>query len=296
MRLIIKRGKNKQKTIQKKANFSGVSLITGKIGQMKFIPAQEDTGIRFYLKGEYIPALAENIAPSNTHTTVITNGKRKLLMIEHLMAAVWGMGIDNLVIALGSSFVPAKGASAKAYVELIKKVGIVNQGKKRKVIEIKEEATFKQPPFKNRFAEFKPGEKELTIKSTAPWPKPVGEHTIKYKSNPSNFEKEISWARTFLRSPLDLNDLSKWESIRKKYKVLPKDPKKSPIITFDDQGFITPLRRKDEPARHKVLDLIGDLALVGYRIYGKCIVNEPGHSFSHEIANQLRKKATKLCS
>jgi len=92
MRLTLRTGENKQKTIQKKVNFSGISLLTGKTSQMKFIPAQEDSGIRFYLKGEYIPALAENIAPSDTHTTVITNGKHKLFMIEHLMAAVWGMG------------------------------------------------------------------------------------------------------------------------------------------------------------------------------------------------------------
>jgi UDP-3-O-[3-hydroxymyristoyl] N-acetylglucosamine deacetylase/3-hydroxyacyl-[acyl-carrier-protein] dehydratase len=290
MGFVLKTGKNKQKTIKQKISFRGLSLITDKSCQMTLHPAKKNSGIKFYFKEKYLPALAENIASTNEHTTILSNENYKIIMVEHLMAAIWGMGVDNLIIELNSNFVPARDASSQAYVELLEKAKIIEQNKKRKIIEIKEEIVFKQPQFKNRFAKFKPGNTELIIKSTAPWPDPIGKHTINYKSNPSKFEEEISWARTFLRSPLDLNNLSKWENIRKRYKALPKDPKNSPIITFDNNGFLTPLKEKNEPARHKVLDLIGDLALVGYRIYGKCIINEPGHSFTHKIAKEIRKK------
>ncbi len=288
MRLKLKQVGDKQRTIKARFGFRGFSLFSGQDVSMICEPAGENTGIVFCYKDVCIPAVAENVKLMDVHTTALTKGGVDILTIEHLMAAIWGLGVDNLKITLSDNVVPAQDGSAEAFVKAINIAGIIEQEVPRTVVYFEESATVTQPEFENRFAKFEPSE-SLRIECTAPFPDPIGKHTILFEDNSDVFTNDICWARTFLRSPIDLNDLTKWNGIRSVFKALPEDPRKSPIITFTEKEFLTKLKREDEPARHKMLDLIGDLALVGYRIHAKLTINEPGHKFTHLIAGEIRK-------
>jgi len=279
----------KQKTIKKKFSFKGFSLFSGEGVSMTCEPGVENTGIIFCYKNVCIPAVAENIKFVDIHTTAITKDGVDILTIEHLMAAIWGLGIDNLKIILSSNVVPTQDGSAESFVKALLKAKIVDQKEKRQIIIFEKSETITQPEFENRYAKFEPYQK-LHIECIAPFPQPIGSHTIIFEEDSKTFLEDISWSRTFLRSPIDLNDLTKWNSIRSVFKALPEDPKKSPIITFTEKEFLTPLKKEDEPARHKLLDLIGDLALVGYRIHAKLLITEPGHKFTHLIAQEIRNE------
>ena len=288
MKLRLIQTKDRQRTIKNRFSFKGFSFFSGEEVSMICEPGEVDTGIVFCHKDVCIPAIADNLKLMDVHTTALTKNGTDILTIEHLMSAIWGLGIDNLRIKLSSNIVPAQDGSAEAFTKVLLKAGIVEQEKFRKAIVFEESATVTQPEFENRYAKFEPFEK-LTIESSAPFPQPIGENTVKYNDNAEDFRKNICWARTFLRSPIDLNDLTKWNGIRSVFKALPEDPRKSPVITFTEKGFLTPLKKTDEPARHKMLDLIGDLALVGYRLQAKLSINEPGHKFTHLIAQKIRQ-------
>ena len=287
MKLKLIQAKEKQRTIKSGFTFKGFSLFSGQDVEMVCQPANEDMGIIFRYKGQDIPAVAENVKLMDVHTTALTKNGVDVVTIEHLMAAIWGLGIDNIRLTLSDSVVPARDGSAEAFTKAFQKNGVIEQSKQRKVIQVKKEFTILQPEYENRSAKFELSN-NLGIDSSAPFPFPIGEHTVSFDGNPDTFVKEFSWARTFLRSPIELDDLAKWNGIRSVFKALPEDPRKSPIITFTEKEFLTKLKKEDEPARHKMLDLIGDLALVGYRINTRLIINEPGHKFTHLIASEIR--------
>ena len=291
MKLKITKSEEKQKTISERFNFKGFSLFSGEDVSMTCEPNKENTGIVFCYKDVCIPAVAENVKLMDVHTTALTKDGVDILTIEHLMAAIWGLGIDNLKVTLSNNVVPAQDGSAGSFVKAILKAGIVEQNETRRVVTFNEPATVTQPEFENRFARFEPSD-NLTIECSAPFAEPIGEHSVTFTDDPKCFENDVCWARTFLRSPIDLNDLTKWNGIRSVFKALPEDPTKSPIITFTEKEFLTPLKKNDEPARHKLLDLIGDLALVGHRIHAKLTINEPGHKFTHLIAQKIRRATT----
>lgn len=282
---------NPQTTIKKAIKFNGYSLFSGELYSMKLEPSEVNTGINFYLYGVCIPALAEYIKQTDIHTTVLSKDGVDVSTVEHLLAAIWGLNIDNLKIVLTNSVIPAQDGSAEPYVKALLKTGVVKQNAFKKVVVISDSCALTQPEFPNRYAKFSPSPK-LHINCIAPFPQPIGEHTIVFEDDKDTFSKDISWARTFLRSPLDLQDLSKWQGIRSVFKSLPEDPRQSPIITFTEKEFLTPLKKNNEPARHKLLDLIGDLALVGYHLHANIEINEPGHKFTHLIAKEIRQSLT----
>jgi len=278
----------KQKTIKKKTIFNGQSLFSPKYISMELLPADEDYGIKFNINREIIPATSDYLNTVELHTTSLSNGKETVIMVEHLLAAIYGLGIDNIEIKMNQSIVPAQDGSSLPYATALENAGIVEQNKYRNVIMVDEVIEFEQPEFEGRKAYLKPLNNSFRLTVTAPFEEPIGTYTVQFKEG-DDFTKNISWARTFLRSPLDLNDLSKWNGIRTVYKALPENPKDSPIITFTKDKFLTPLKKRNEPATHKLLDTLGDLALVGYRIYGDLEIYVPGHKFTHYIAKEIRK-------
>lgn len=291
MKIELVQGSKKQHTISKEFTFEGQSLFSTSNISMKLLPSAVNTGIVFNVNGSKIPALSDNLKFTELHTTSLAKDGVEVMMIEHLMAAIYGLGIDNIEIQLEGKVIPAKDGSAASFTKALKEAGIVEQEELRTVIKINEGLNFEQPEFEGRKATLKPSE-DLTIELTAPFPAPIGTHTVKYNES-DDFEKNVSWARTFLRSPLDLSDMSKWNGIRTVYKALPENPRQSPVITFTDTEFLTPLIAENEPATHKLLDTLGDLALVGYRIHGAFKIGVPGHKFTHLIAKEIRSILTK---
>lgn len=289
MPISLTKSNSNQRTISKGFKFEGQSLFSTQPISMELVPAKEDTGIVFDVNGVEIPALADFLKTTELHTTTLSKNGVDVMMVEHLMAALYGMGIDNIRINLKSGVIPAKDASAESFAMALKTAGIIEQESARNVISVNEKIFFEQPEFKGRKATLSPSDSVFSINLTAPFPKPIGTYTVEYSENPDSFLNNVAWARTFLRSSLNLQNLAKWEGIRSVYKALPEDPKSSPVITFTDNEFLTPLKQVNEPATHKLLDTIGDLALVGYRIQGHFDIEVPGHKFTHLIAKELRR-------
>lgn len=184
-----------------------------------------------------------------------------------------------------TTHLPFLDASAKGYVSEIIKHGTVKQKKLRKYVKVLEERKFEETPDDKRFAILKPAH-STTIKSTTSFDNIVGTKTVDYEWDENKYIDEVSFARTFLRSLLD-DEGKVWEYVKKLFPFIPVDPENSPIIVYDDKKFITPLQREDEPARHKVLDFIGDISLLGYRLIAEIELNLPGHRFTRQITKEI---------
>lgn len=279
-----------QKTVKDIITISGGSPYTKEKCKIKISPSRENTGITFITKNDIkIPALIAYTKDDNdVHTTSLKKGDEEIKTVEHLLSAVWGMGIDNAIIKMYTSHLPFLDASAKGYSEKIDRVGIETQKRLRKYVKIKTIIKFVENPEDERRAILIPSDKTI-IRSTTSFNNIIGTKTVEFDCDEDEYLHKISFARTFLRSPLD--DQGKvWDYVRKLFPFIPLDPKNSPIIVYDDEKFITILQTEDEPARHKVLDFIGDISLLGYRLLSEIELNLPGHRFTRQIAKEISSK------
>ena len=135
MKLKLIKSGEKQRTIKSSFRFKGISLFSGENVSMLCEPGGENTGINFNYKGVCIPALIENIKPMEIHTTALSSQGVDISTIEHFMAAVWGLGIDNLKVTLSHNIIPAQDGSAERFVKAFLKIGSIDQKENRKVIE-----------------------------------------------------------------------------------------------------------------------------------------------------------------
>ena len=278
-----------QTTLTKPVTIRGYGLTSGNICAIICKPAGAGKGIKFLVGRLEIPALWKNFDEGELdHTTTLIRNKVRIKTVEHLLSALWGLDIDNATLELEGGEVPLVDGSAQGYVAYLLAGGISKLPAKRTYIEIVRDVRFTMPG-DDRWGLVTPA-KSLSIESTSEFPNILGKKTVTYIHSPSNYRRYISWSRTFLRSPLD-DKGEIWQDVRLKFPLLPKDPKKSPIIVYSNKEFITPLHSEDEPARHKVLDFIGDIAPLGYRIKGKFKLYKPGHRFTRKIVKELAIQA-----
>ena len=277
-----------QRTLAKPIQIIGPAPFSSNTVCIKLLPRFEE-GIVFKYKNEFIPLSPRSIKMQNiSHTSIIKNSKIEIVCVEHLLAALYGLDIDSVLIELsGDNQIPALDSSAKFYTQKIVSTGFKDMKHERFILKIKEHFIFKDPE-SDSFAEFYPSDK-LKVNIEISFNNIIGTQKYSEEITPSNFQKNICWARTFIRSPIN-NDRAKWDRIRKIIPILPKNPKKSPIIVFSDKQFITTLIEKDEPVRHKVLDFLGDLALLGVKIEGEIKVFKPSHYFNHKLIKFLYSK------
>ena len=269
-----------QQTINTKRKISGIGLHTGVMIHLTVIPLQEDSGILFkrsdLLTNNIIAAKFFNVSNTNLCTEISNQDGITISTIEHIMAALWAMEIDNILIQVSGPEVPIMDGSSRAFIELIKKSGIKIQSKKRKYLKIL------------RTIKVNIQDKELTIKSSKNFRihfnidfkhKAVGyqQYTLLH---PRQFEKEISNARTFgflndikyLRS----NGMAKGASLKNSIGL-------NEYRVINSEG----LRYKDEFVRHKILDCIGDLFLSGYQIIGDIKGSRGGHYLNNKMLKTI---------
>lgn len=271
-----------QTTIKNPFSFKGVSIVSGKNCEAQCLPALADQGIVFRVNNKIITASYKNLYNESLHTTTLKLNGIKIKSVEHLLSAFWGMDIDNVIIDISKEGIPFFDFSAEHYAKMIKKAGIIKLQQLREYIVIKEKIKISFPD-DDRYAIFySQKSKDFAIKSTTDFPSPIGRQTVKLMFNRNKFLKDISWARSFVRTPLDEKG-EKWNRIRKLYPMLPKNPKESPLIVYDKNEYVSAVARKNEPARHKVLDFIGDMSLLQKRIIGKVVLFKPGHKFTYKI-------------
>lgn len=297
---------SKQRTIVSPITFSGKGLHTGELVTMTVLPAEENRGIVFRrtdLKGApEVAALAHNVCDTSRGTT-IKDGKAKVATIEHILSALWTMGVDNALIEIDAPETPIMDGSAKEYAAEIARVGTLEQDAERKYMEIGEEYLFEIPK-KGVSVKITPAE-EYSVDVTVDYASQVvGVQHHRYDSS-VDYAAEIAPCRTFvflheIELLLKLG-LIKGGSVESAMVVVEKpiseSTKKSICKTFgrDDieveRGYLThaPLRFENEIARHKLLDILGDLALLGRRIKGHVEALRPGHYANTQMAQELEK-------
>ena len=273
---------NKQKTIAKEVSFSGIGLHTGIDCNVKLLPAGPNTGIVFkridIAKNNIIPANFKFISESRLCTTLKNyNNHVKIFTVEHLLAAIKGNDIDNIIIECNAEEIPALDGSAVMFDQLIKKAGILQESEaNKKYLIIKKQVTVKYDISEITFSPSNNFKLECNIL----FPSPIGEQNLNFDAPIKDFYNNILNARTFCFyediEKMKRNGLAKGGNLNNA--IVIKDNK-----ILNDEG----LRCKNEFVKHKVLDLIGDLALCGFNIIGGIKANCPGHQINKLIMKKI---------
>ena len=297
----------KQKTLKEEISLSGIGLHTGKEVVLTMKPAKENTGfvfVRTDLEGcPQVEADANYVTTTDRGTTLEKSGV-KIHTCEHVLAALVGMDLDNVILEMNNAEPPIMDGSSKFFVEAIEKVGVVEQEVPREYLTITEVMSYTDPETGADITIIPSEEYEVTTMVDF-GTKILGTQNATLK-NMSDFKSEISAARTFsflheLEMLLDHGlikggDISNaivyvdkeltTETIEKLKKAFGKEE-----ISIRPNGILDnlTLNYPNEAARHKLLDVIGDLALVGVRIRGKVIANKPGHFVNTQFAKKLNK-------
>jgi UDP-3-O-[3-hydroxymyristoyl] N-acetylglucosamine deacetylase/3-hydroxyacyl-[acyl-carrier-protein] dehydratase len=274
-----------QQTLSRSASFSGIGLHSGNRVNMTIQPAPANSGLRFRrvdLDGKpEIEARVENVFETNRSTT-LAKGNVKVHTVEHVLAALAGYGIDNAVVELDANEPPIGDGSSREFCRIIQAAGIEPQAEKREYISVTEPI------------ELHTGETVMTVfpdenfKVTCTSADKKSRFTQFYSTEitPKTWEKELSHARTFCFFEeiefLIKNGLIKGGSLE------------NAVVIRDDAVLTTePLRYPEEFVRHKILDIIGDLSLLGKPLRGHIIAVRPGHAGNFELAKKIIEQTTR---
>jgi UDP-3-O-[3-hydroxymyristoyl] N-acetylglucosamine deacetylase/3-hydroxyacyl-[acyl-carrier-protein] dehydratase len=275
-----------QHTVAKTAGFSGTSLHTGEKVSIKLHPAPVDHGIKFKRKDlqdePTIDAKIENLKMVERATT-IGEGSVRVRTVEHVLAALSAMGLDNAVVEMDANEPPIGDGSAQPYVDVIKRAGVTAQDAPRRFFDVRD--TMHVESKTGALLVLLPDE-TFRISCTQAGPNNRFTQFLSMEITPAVFEREIAPARTFVFyedvQPLMEKNLIKGGSLEN-------------AIVVRGEAVLSkePLRFADEFVRHKILDIIGDLALVGRPIRGHVVAVKPGHAANAELARALAREQTR---
>src|SRR2546423_6583973 len=278
-----------QHTLAKSAGFSGTSLHTGEKVTLKLQPAPVDHGIKFKRKDlADEPAIDANIANLKTveRATTIGEGAVRVHTVEHVLSALSAMGVDNAIIEMTANEPPIGDGSAAPYVEVIKKAGTAAQERPRRFFDGREPIHVESKS--GSLLVLLPDDK-FRVSCTQAGPNNRFTQYFSTEITPAIFENEIAPARTFVfyedvQTLMDKN-LIKGGSLENAI-----------VVRGDAVLSKEPLRFPDEFVRHKILDIIGDLALIGTRIRGHIIAVKPGHAVNADLAREIVKQHAKIAA
>ncbi|WP_407405569.1 bifunctional UDP-3-O-[3-hydroxymyristoyl] N-acetylglucosamine deacetylase/3-hydroxyacyl-ACP dehydratase [Chryseobacterium sp.] len=296
-----------QKTLQEEVTLSGIGLHTGKEVKLTIKPAKENTGfifVRTDLEGHPQVEADVNYVVATERGTTLEKLGVKINTCEHLLAALVGCDIDNAYLEMDASEPPIMDGSSKFFVDAIEKVGVIEQNVAREYLVVKEVLSYSDPATGSEITIIPADNYEITTMVDF-GTKVLGTQNATLK-NISDFKDEISSARTFsflheLEMLLD-HGLIKGGDISNAIVYVDKDltpetTEKLKKAFGKDNVSIRPngildnltLNYPNEAARHKLLDVIGDLALCGVKIKGKIIANKPGHFVNTQFAKKLNR-------
>ena len=298
----------KQKTLGGSFSLNGKGLHTGVNLTMTFNPAPDNHGYkiqRIDLEGQpTIDAVAENVGETTRGTVLIKNGI-KVSTIEHGLAALYAAGIDNCLIQVNGPEFPILDGSAKHYVEAIKRVGITEQTAVKDYYIVKSKIEFRDETTGSSIIVLP--DESFSVNALISYDSKILYNQFATLEDMDKFPEEISSARTFVFvreiEPLLSHGLIKGGDLdnaiviyerpmsQESYDKLA-DVMGVPHMDATQLGYINhiPLVWDNEPARHKLLDIIGDLALIGKPIKGRIIATRPGHTINNKFARQIRKE------
>lgn len=303
---------NKQQTtIKNELEIAGLGLHSGVNVTLKLKPAPENFGIQFQrvdVEGHpMIKALAENVTDTSRGTT-ISKGEASISTIEHLMAALFGLEIDNVLIEIDGPEVPILDGSSIIFLEKIEKLGTVEQNAIRNYYELEEKIVYFDEKTGAEIIAY-PDDK-FSANVLVDYNSKVLGHQYANINDISEFKTEIASCKTFCffheLEPLLKGNLIKGGDLANAIVIMENsvpqeeldrmaDLFNKPRIQIKPEGILNnvDLTFSNEPARHKLLDVIGDLALIGMPLNAKIIAKKPGHKANTEFAKMIRKEIVK---
>ncbi len=298
----------KQQTLNGQFSVKGKGLHTGLEIEAEFLPAPDNHGYKFQrvdLPGEpVIDALAENVIDTSRGTT-IAKGDVRVSTIEHALAALYAAGIDNVLIKLNAPEMPILDGSAREYCTKIEAIGLQEQETDKNFyivkhkIEVRDELT-------GAHLTVLP-DNDFSIDAMISYDSPVLSNQFARLENMADFQKEIASSRTFVFvreiEPLVKANLIKGGDLDNAIVIYDREMTQEQLDHISDTmgcerkkitdfGYINnrPLEFENEPARHKLLDVMGDIALIGRPLKGRIIACRPGHKINTTFAKQVRKE------
>jgi UDP-3-O-[3-hydroxymyristoyl] N-acetylglucosamine deacetylase len=250
---------------------------------MRILPAPSDTGIVFRrtdLDGFEIEAISRNVARVSYATSLMKKGVL-ISTTEHVLSAFIGMGIDNAIVELDNLELPILDGSSRPFVEMIQKAGIRKQRRARKYLKIRRELEVREG---NKFIAVYPAD-GYSVSYSINFPHPlIGKETFQAELSNGAYLKNIAGARTF-GSRQD-------EQAMRNMGLIRGASRENCIVLTRDGVENGPLRFPDEFVRHKVLDLVGDLALLGKQILGKVVADRAGHAMHTALVSRILRDKT----
>lgn len=278
--------KGKQTTIAREIVITGQTpFIANHETRMTIRPSRG--GIRFIVtkngKKRIVDVISKNTtSASGENTTLVSSGGVEVKTVEHILSSLSGLGINACEIELeGSNQVPVPDSSSECFTNGLLKSGKNNTAEGRIIARVQSDIFFTDD--KGSLAILRPSDK-LTISVLIQFPEPIGEQYIKVELNPKNYVKDICWARSYVRRNCDEEV---WRICREQIPALPEDMTKSPILVFNNNVWVVKPKVNDEPARHKLLDALGDLSTLGYPLVADVTLVRPGHEFNRKLVNYL---------
>ena len=272
-----------QKTLKRKINFSGVGVHSGRAVSMSIEPAEADTGIVFERtdleKNNVIKAVIDNVVDSRLCTKIKNSSGIYVSTIEHLMAALSALGIDNAIVKINTSELPALDGSSNEYVKKIINSGIKTLNKSKKIFKVLKEVKVKSG---ERFISITPSNR-LSINISINYPETIiGHSQYFYTHTQDNFINDLSKARTY----------TLYEDIEKMRTAgLAIGGNLNNAIVVDKYKILNPegLRLEKEFVKHKTLDCIGDFYLLGMQLVGNIECFAPGHNLNQQLIREILK-------
>lgn len=271
-----------QKTIKKDIFIEGIGVHSGTRSSILLRPSKEDSGI--VIKNKFFPdhpfPVGQGLPEPAMHATVICDPQKKwfLSTVEHLLCAIIGIGIDNIEIEVDGIEIPILDGSSLPFVQAIKKVGFLEQDAKKRFLTPKKKISFQE---KNKFIEITPATEDVSVSFdySVEFEHPLVQASkLECTLSSDFFEKEIAPARTF-------GFLHQLPFLRKH--GLAKGTTLGNTVVVGEETFMNSRRFDDEFIRHKLLDLIGDLALLGKPIAGKIKAHRTGHNLNRLVVKHF---------
>lgn len=270
-----------QRTLAASIETSGVGLHTGAAVNLTLKPAPENTGcvfVRSDLDDFEIPASVEYISHCSYATTLLRRGVL-LSTCEHLLAALRGAGVDNCFVELDNIEIPILDGSSENWIEMLERAGIAEQNAPQRFLQIKKTVTFEQGDKRMSIAPSDKFEIECAIDFPHPF---IRRQSYNFELVNGSFGREIASARTF-------GFTQEIEMLRRANLALGGSLDNAVVLTPDGMLNENPLRFPDEFVRHKILDIIGDFALLGMPIRGKLTAYKSGHAIHASLMSKLLK-------
>jgi UDP-3-O-[3-hydroxymyristoyl] N-acetylglucosamine deacetylase len=267
----------RQRTLKQRAALSGVGLHSGASVALTLAPAPVDSGIVFVRDGVEIPALSEFVVDTTLNTS-LGRGRVRIGTVEHVLAALAGCGIDNARVEVEGPEVPIADGSADPFVALVREAGVHEQRAARRYLLVRRGVAVSEG---DKAARLSPTRGRLVVDYTIDFCHPlISDQCFRLEVNEKSFQKEIARARTFGFK----RDVERLHTAG-----LARGGSLENAVVVDDFNILNPegLRYPDEFVRHKILDAMGDLSLLGMPVLGRFTALKSGHALNQQLVRKV---------